>query len=195
MISVCSGSRIVSALQWRHNGRDGVSNHQPHHCLLKRLLGADQRKQQSSALLTFVGGIHRRPVNSRHKGPVTQKMFLFDDVIMVLWNMISTACPESPYCVKHLKYDITCVFRVAWSMLSLPCMALRSCRLRQRVTITAAEVALITIPGITTSTMFQIRKNCSTWVFALMTCPQLLINSPTIPSKLPCKPERYWNEI
>ena len=24
-------------LQWRHNGRDGVSNHQPHHCLLNRL--------------------------------------------------------------------------------------------------------------------------------------------------------------
>ena len=24
-------------LQWRHNTRDGVSNHQPHHCLLNRL--------------------------------------------------------------------------------------------------------------------------------------------------------------
>ena len=24
-------------LQWRHNGRDSVSNHQPHHCLLKSL--------------------------------------------------------------------------------------------------------------------------------------------------------------
>ena len=24
-------------LQWRHNGRDGVSNHQPHECLLNRL--------------------------------------------------------------------------------------------------------------------------------------------------------------
>ena len=24
-------------LQWRHNGRDGVSNHQPHDCLLSRL--------------------------------------------------------------------------------------------------------------------------------------------------------------
>ena len=25
------------SLQWRHNGRDSVSNHQPHHCLLNRL--------------------------------------------------------------------------------------------------------------------------------------------------------------
>ena len=44
--------------------------------------GADQRKHQSSASLAFVRGIHRWPVNSPHKGPVTRKMFPFDDVIM-----------------------------------------------------------------------------------------------------------------
>ena len=44
--------------------------------------GADQRKHQSSASLAFVRGIHRGPVNSPHKGPVTRKMFPFDDVIM-----------------------------------------------------------------------------------------------------------------
>ena len=37
--------------------------------------GGDQRKYQSSASLAFVGGIHRWPVNSPHKGPVTRKMF------------------------------------------------------------------------------------------------------------------------
>ena len=45
--------------------------------------GADQRKHQSSASLVFVCGIHRWPVNSPHKGPVTQNMFPFDDVIML----------------------------------------------------------------------------------------------------------------
>ena len=44
---------------------------------------ADQRKHQSSASLAFVRGIHRRPVNSPHKWPVTRKMFPFHDVIMV----------------------------------------------------------------------------------------------------------------
>ena len=44
--------------------------------------GADQRKHQSSASLAFVWGIHRPPVNSPQKWPVTQKMFPFDDVIM-----------------------------------------------------------------------------------------------------------------
>ena len=50
--------------------------------------GGDQRKHQSSALLAFVRGIHRCPVYSPHKGPVTRKMFPFDDVIMLChgWN-------------------------------------------------------------------------------------------------------------
>ena len=48
--------------------------------------GADQRKYQSSASLAFVRGIHRRPVNSPHKGPVTRKMFPFDDVIMYKYS-------------------------------------------------------------------------------------------------------------
>ena len=43
---------------------------------------ADQSKHQSSASLAFVWWIHRGPVNSPHKWPVTRKMFPFDDVIM-----------------------------------------------------------------------------------------------------------------
>ena len=43
---------------------------------------ADQSKHQSSASLAFVRGIHRGPVNSPHKWPVTRKMFPFDDVII-----------------------------------------------------------------------------------------------------------------
>ena len=43
---------------------------------------ADQRKHQSSASLAFVRGIHRSPVNSPHKWPVTRKMFPFADIIM-----------------------------------------------------------------------------------------------------------------
>ena len=43
---------------------------------------ADQRYHRSPASLAFVRGIHRGPVNSPHKWPVTRKMFQFDDVIM-----------------------------------------------------------------------------------------------------------------
>ena len=44
---------------------------------------ANQRKHQSSASLAFVRGIHRWPVNSPYKWPVTRKMFPLDDVIMI----------------------------------------------------------------------------------------------------------------
>ena len=37
------------SLQWRHNGRDGVSNHQPHHYLLNRLF--KNRSKKTSKLL------------------------------------------------------------------------------------------------------------------------------------------------
>ena len=55
---------------------------------------ADQRKHQSSASLAFVWGIHRGPVNSPHKWPVTRKMFPFDDVIMAngRWNLLVPRC-------------------------------------------------------------------------------------------------------
>ena len=62
---------VSSTLEWRHNERHGVSNHQPH-----VYSGAYQRKHQSSASLAFMRGIHRWPVNSSHKGPVTRKFHL-----------------------------------------------------------------------------------------------------------------------
>ena len=45
---------------------------------------SDQRKHHSSASLAFVRRIHRGPVNSPHKRPVTRKIFSFDDVIMIM---------------------------------------------------------------------------------------------------------------
>ena len=54
--------------------------------------GTDERKHQSSASLAFVRGIHQWPVNSLHEGPVTRKMFPFEDVIMdFIWT------PQFPF--------------------------------------------------------------------------------------------------
>ena len=55
----------------------------------------DHRKYQSSALLYVVRGIHRWPLNTPHKWPVTREMFLFDYVIML--------CYMSPVC-SHCFY-------------------------------------------------------------------------------------------
>ena len=66
---------IISAMASRIN--------RPHDCLLNHLFKAQiMRKHHSSASLSFVSRIHRWPVNSPHKGPVTWKMFPLDDVIM-----------------------------------------------------------------------------------------------------------------
>ena len=54
--------------------------------------GVDQRKHQSSASLAFVWGIHRWPVNSPHKGPVTRKCF---HLMTSLWFCVPSVymCP------------------------------------------------------------------------------------------------------
>ena len=80
--------------------------------------GTYQRKHQSSASLAFVRGIHPGPVNSLHKGPVTRKMFPFDDVIMInvseshvrqLWTHCNCHyLPMSPWSVKSSHTALYC---------------------------------------------------------------------------------------
>ena len=66
---------------------------------------ADQRNQ-SSVSLAFVRGIHRWPVNSPHKGPVTRKMFPFDDVIVSsAWGLtIDSTIPQISQCIWQICY-------------------------------------------------------------------------------------------
>ena len=58
--------------------------------------GAYQRKHQSSASLAFVRGIHRWPVDSPHKRPVTQIICPFDDAIMNLKMHSHVASGRAP---------------------------------------------------------------------------------------------------
>ena len=46
-----------NTLEWCHNGRGGVSNNQPHDCLLNRLF-----RRRSKKTLAFVRVIHQSPV-------------------------------------------------------------------------------------------------------------------------------------
>ena len=77
-----SKSLRSSALHWRHNDYDGVSNHQPHAYLLNRLFKSRSKKTSKLCVTSLCVGNSPGPVNSPHKGPVTRKMFPFDDVIM-----------------------------------------------------------------------------------------------------------------
>ena len=72
-----TAQEICISSQWRHNGRDGVSNHQPHNCLLNRLFRRISNKTSKLCVTGLCAG------NSPHKWPVTLKMFPFDDVIVM----------------------------------------------------------------------------------------------------------------
>ena len=71
--------------------------------------GADQSKHQSSTSLAFVWGIHRGPMNSPHKWPVTRKMFPFDDVIMSSYR--GQTCLKE----RNAWHIGTCIFRYIYS--------------------------------------------------------------------------------
>ena len=78
-------------IEWIAQGASGLTYELPtqsHHVYSIGYYRADQRKHQSPASLAFVRGIHRWPVNSPHKWPVTRRIFPFDDVIMI-----------RPYCI------------------------------------------------------------------------------------------------
>ena len=75
-------SNQLFTLHWRLNDHDGVSNHQPHGCLLNRLFRRRSKKTSKLRVIGLCVGISPGPVNSPHKRPVTRKMFPFDDVIM-----------------------------------------------------------------------------------------------------------------
>ena len=59
--------------------------------------GADQRKHQRSASLAFVWGIHRGPVKSPHKGPVTRKCF----------HLMTSSCLRIPVVVVIVNDSIS----------------------------------------------------------------------------------------
>ena len=98
---------IVSyALQWRHNGRDCVSNHQPHHCLLNGLFRHRSKKTSKLRVTDLCEG----------NSPVTRKMFPFDDFIMVQpWRAWITITYESSWSSSITTKSTTKLYSVGYN--------------------------------------------------------------------------------
>ena len=47
---------VQETLQWRHNGLNGVSNHQPHHCLLNCSFGCRSKKTAKFRVTSLYAG-------------------------------------------------------------------------------------------------------------------------------------------
>ena len=72
----------------------------------------DQRKYQSSASRAFVRGIHRWPVSSPHKGPVTRKCFH-----LMTWSCYGFAVKRNPVVTSSHRGS------VMWCFLPLQCVS------------------------------------------------------------------------
>ena len=87
------------ALLWRHNGRDGVSTSPASRVFTQLFIQAQIAELiKAPRQWPLRGEIHRWPVISPHKGPVTRKVFPFDDVIM---GYHSLNAPGSQYSSKY----------------------------------------------------------------------------------------------
>ena len=71
---------IGSSLQWRHNGHDGVSNHQPHNCLLNCIFGRKSKKTSKLRVTGLCDG------NSPATGEVPAQMASNAENVVIWWR-------------------------------------------------------------------------------------------------------------
>ena len=91
-------------LQWRYNGRDGVSNHQPHDCLFNRLIRRTSKKTSKFHVTGFCAG--NSPVTGefpaqRASNDVTWKMLPFDDIIMIYDSYVTENIFSHVWCLSY----------------------------------------------------------------------------------------------
>ena len=92
-----------ASLQWRHNGRDGVSNQQPHHCLLNRLFRHRSKKTSKLCVTGLCSG------NSPVTGEFPAQMASNAENASVWWHHYDThhsdyqRLPHIPHVVQTCK--------------------------------------------------------------------------------------------
>ena len=69
-----------NALQWRHNGHDSVSNHQPHDCLLNRLFRRRSKKTSKHRVTGLCAG------NSPGTGEFPAQMASDAEYVSIWWR-------------------------------------------------------------------------------------------------------------
>ena len=76
-----------ASLQWRHNGRTGVSNHQPRDCLLNRLFGRRFKKTSKLRVTGLCAG------NSPMTDEFPAQMASTADNVSIWWRHHVNGCP------------------------------------------------------------------------------------------------------
>ena len=105
---ICSISCATGrgTLLWRHNGRDSISNDQPHHCLLNRLFKRRSKKKSKLRVTGLCTG--NSPKTGEFPTQMTRnaEMFPFDDVTMIVsvWNFQIREASYWMWIIKIEKY-------------------------------------------------------------------------------------------
>ena len=96
---------VGCTLQWRHNGHDCVSNHQPHDCLLSRLF---RRRSKKTSKLRVTGLCVE---NSPGTGEFSSQMTSNAENVSICWrhHELFRHAPISRETVTYLKYRHGCM--------------------------------------------------------------------------------------
>ena len=118
----CKYQLPVSALRWRHNGHGGVSNHQPHHCLLNRLFGCRSKKTSKLRVTGLCAG------NSTETGEFPAQMASDAENVSIWWRHhgVCRPCRElfSWVLNKDMWYNWLCSGPIVSHNFSLSCVLL-----------------------------------------------------------------------
>ena len=79
-IVLSSGSSWVRSLQWRHNERDGIPNHQPYDCLLNRLFRHRLKKTSKLRVTSLCAG--NSPVTSEFPTQMASNA----EIVSIWWH-------------------------------------------------------------------------------------------------------------
>ena len=84
----------IPTLLWRHNGHEGVSNHQPHECLFNRPSRRRSKKTSKLRVTGLCAGNSAETGEFPAQMVSNAEMFPFDDVIMRYENVHVKARPS-----------------------------------------------------------------------------------------------------
>ena len=93
------GQDYSKSLRWRHNGRDSVSNHQNHHCLLNRLFRRRSKKTSKLRVTGLCVG------NSPGTGEFPAQMACNAENVSIWWrHHFMACCWRHPAIIRNFNY-------------------------------------------------------------------------------------------
>ena len=119
-------SRSLVSLQWRHNERDGVSNHKPYDCLLNRLFRRRSKKTSKLRVTGLCGG--NLPIFFEHTLIVSTVLWLIHHLIWPstqrrdknvspsYWKYYATSL-KTPNIYVNIWITMHCDVTILWSTL------------------------------------------------------------------------------